>query len=89
MLYYIYVKSKSGENDYKTLKNILVSVRSLFDYILLAAVFFDKDYSRLYRNFYCKSFFYFSFCVAIDICIVSINILVIHEDNTNEKNLYS
>jgi hypothetical protein len=89
MLYYIYVKSKNGENDFKTLKNILVSVRSLFDYILLAAVFFDEDYSRLYRNFCCKSFFYFSFCVAIDICIVSINIIVFYEDNTNEKNLYS
>ena len=40
------------------------------------AVFFDKDYSRLYKNICCKSFFYFSICVVIDICIVYINIIV-------------
>ena len=82
MFYIIYVKSKNGENYFKTLTNSLVFVRLLFDYLLLAAVFFDKDYSRLYKNFCCKSFFYFSFCIIIDICIVSINVRVSRLENT-------
>ena len=83
MLYIIYIKSKLGENDFKILTNILVIVRLLFDYILLAVVFFEKDYSKLYERFCCKSFFYFSLCLIIDICIVSRNIIVSLKENTN------
>ncbi len=83
MLYIIYVKSKSGEKDLIILTNSLVIVRLLFDYILLLVVFFESDYSKLYKSFCCKSFFYFSFCIIIDILIVSRNILVSRLEHEN------
>ncbi len=88
MLYIIYVKSKSGEKDL-IIANSLVIVRLLFDYILLFAVFFENDYSKLYKRFCCKSFFYFSICLIIDILILFYNILVFNSQNKDYENNYS